>query len=88
MNLGNGRLELQIKPNKVRFDDNQWHKVTVHRKVQEVGIIFLFISFFFFSPPLLLLLVFFSFFFFTKVNIVNVFNYEYPTMYSFIWMKV
>jgi hypothetical protein len=36
MNLGNGRLEMQIKPNRVRFDDNQWHKVTVHRKVQEV----------------------------------------------------
>ena len=43
MNLGNGRLELQIKPNKVRFDDNQWHKVTVHRKVQEVGLICLFL---------------------------------------------
>jgi hypothetical protein len=39
MNLGNGRLELHIKPNRVRFDDNQWHKVTVHRKVQEVGAI-------------------------------------------------
>ncbi|KAJ9589946.1 hypothetical protein L9F63_016930, partial [Diploptera punctata] len=37
MNLGNGRLEMQIKPNKVRFDDNQWHKVTVHRKVQEIS---------------------------------------------------
>nr|CAD7588017.1 unnamed protein product [Timema genevievae] len=35
MNLGNGKLEMSIKPNKVRFDDNQWHKVTVHRKVQE-----------------------------------------------------
>ncbi|GFG40457.1 hypothetical protein Cfor_03909, partial [Coptotermes formosanus] len=37
MNLGNGRLEMQIRPNKVRFDDNQWHKVTVHRKVQEIS---------------------------------------------------
>jgi neurexin len=37
MNLGNGKLEMQIKPHKVRFDDNQWHKVTVHRKVQEVS---------------------------------------------------
>jgi leucine-rich repeat transmembrane neuronal protein 1/2 len=36
MNLGNGKLEMQIKPNRVRFDDNQWHKLTVHRKVQEV----------------------------------------------------
>nr|CAD7425074.1 unnamed protein product [Timema monikensis] len=37
MNLGNGKLEMSIKPNKVRFDDNQWHKVTVHRKVQELA---------------------------------------------------
>jgi hypothetical protein len=25
-----------VKPSKVRFDDNQWHKVLVHRKVTEV----------------------------------------------------
>ncbi|XP_068083571.1 neurexin 1 [Anabrus simplex] len=39
MNLGNGKMEMQmqIKPNRVRFDDNQWHKVTVHRKVQEIS---------------------------------------------------
>ncbi|XP_063235605.1 neurexin 1 isoform X2 [Bacillus rossius redtenbacheri] len=37
MNLGNGKLEMSIKPNRVRFDDNQWHKVTVHRKVQEIS---------------------------------------------------
>ncbi|EFN61331.1 hypothetical protein EAG_01299, partial [Camponotus floridanus] len=29
-----GRLDLHIKPVKVRFDDNQWHKIVVHRKVQ------------------------------------------------------
>lgn len=36
MSLGTGKLEMNIKPNRVRFDDNQWHKLTVHRKVQEV----------------------------------------------------
>lgn len=36
MGLANGKQEMQIKPNKVRFDDNQWHKVSVHRKIQEV----------------------------------------------------
>lgn len=37
MGLANGKQEMQIKPNKVRFDDNQWHKVSVHRKIQEVN---------------------------------------------------
>ncbi|XP_075221682.1 neurexin 1-like [Lycorma delicatula] len=37
MSLGNGKLDLQVKPNKIRFDDNQWHKVTVHRKIQEIS---------------------------------------------------
>lgn len=37
MGLANGKQEMQIKPNKVRFDDNQWHKVSVHRRIQEVG---------------------------------------------------
>ncbi|BES99010.1 Laminin G domain [Nesidiocoris tenuis] len=37
MNLGNGKLDLQIKPKRVRFDDNQWHKLTVHRRVQEIS---------------------------------------------------
>lgn len=37
MSLGNGKLDLQVKPNKIRFDDNQWHKITVHRKIQEVS---------------------------------------------------
>lgn len=36
MGLANGKQEMQIKPNKVRFDDNQWHKVSVHRRIQEV----------------------------------------------------
>lgn len=37
MGLANGKQEMQIRPNKVRFDDNQWHKVSVHRRIQEVG---------------------------------------------------
>lgn len=41
MTLAKGRLDLHIKPARVRFDDNQWHKIVVHRKVQEVIIIFL-----------------------------------------------
>ena len=36
INLGSGKLDVQIRPPKVRFDDNQWHKVTIHRKTQEV----------------------------------------------------
>ncbi|KOX77304.1 hypothetical protein WN51_10910 [Melipona quadrifasciata] len=35
MTLAKGRLDLHIKPVRVRFDDNQWHKIIVHRKVQE-----------------------------------------------------
>ncbi|CAH1399422.1 unnamed protein product [Nezara viridula] len=39
MSLGSGKLELQIKPKRVRFDDNQWHKLTVHRRVQELSLV-------------------------------------------------
>ncbi|EDX13933.1 GD20957, partial [Drosophila simulans] len=35
MGLANGKQEMHIKPSKVRFDDHQWHKVTVHRRIQE-----------------------------------------------------
>jgi len=38
MTLAKGRLDLHIKPARVRFDDHQWHKIIVHRKVQEVTI--------------------------------------------------
>ncbi|XP_024942008.1 neurexin-1 isoform X3 [Cephus cinctus] len=37
MTLANGRLDLHIKPARVRFDDNQWHKISVHRRVQEIS---------------------------------------------------
>lgn len=43
MTLAKGRLDLHIKPARVRFDDNQWHKIIVHRKVQEVMFILLLI---------------------------------------------
>ncbi|CAH1113681.1 unnamed protein product [Psylliodes chrysocephalus] len=39
MGLSNGKQEMQIKPNKVRFDDNQWHKVSIHRRIQEISAI-------------------------------------------------
>ena len=35
--LSSATLEKLVKPSKIRFDDNQWHKVLVHRKVSEVG---------------------------------------------------
>ncbi|XP_035732871.1 neurexin-1-like isoform X7 [Vespa mandarinia] len=37
MTLAKGRLDLHIKPARIRFDDNQWHKIIVHRKVQEIS---------------------------------------------------
>ncbi|XP_076318595.1 neurexin 1-like [Tachypleus tridentatus] len=36
VSLGSGSLERVVRPTKVRFDDNQWHKVLVHRKVREI----------------------------------------------------
>ncbi|XP_061721601.1 neurexin 1 isoform X2 [Cydia pomonella] len=36
MGLGNGKQEMHIKPSKTRFDDHQWHKLTVHRRIQEI----------------------------------------------------
>lgn len=38
MGLANGKQEMHIKPARVRFDDHQWHKVTVHRRIQEVRV--------------------------------------------------
>lgn len=45
MTLAKGRLDLHIKPVRIRFDDNQWHKIIVLRKVQEVMRFIRFISF-------------------------------------------
>ena len=39
INLGSGKLDVQIRPPKVRFDDNQWHRVNIHRKAQEVRMV-------------------------------------------------
>ncbi|XP_076366546.1 neurexin 1-like [Tachypleus tridentatus] len=36
VSLGSGSLERVVRPSRVRFDDNQWHKVLVHRKVREI----------------------------------------------------
>ncbi|XP_026490991.1 neurexin 1 isoform X3 [Vanessa tameamea] len=36
MGLGNGKQEMHIKPSKTRFDDHQWHKLTVRRRIQEI----------------------------------------------------
>lgn len=38
MRLGSGTLDMFIKPNRIRFDDNQWHKISVTRKVQGVRV--------------------------------------------------
>ena len=37
MGLANGKQEMHIKPARVRFDDHQWHRVTVHRRIQEIS---------------------------------------------------
>lgn len=41
INLGSGKLDVQIRPPRVRFDDNQWHRVNIHRKAQEVHFLLL-----------------------------------------------
>ncbi|KAL4134816.1 hypothetical protein QTP88_006525 [Uroleucon formosanum] len=37
MRVGTGSLDMFIKPNRIRFDDNQWHKISVTRKVQGIS---------------------------------------------------
>lgn len=37
MKLGSVVHQKTVKPSKVRFDDNQWHTVLVHRKIREVS---------------------------------------------------
>lgn len=36
MGLSNGKQEMHIKPSRIRFDDHQWHKVSIFRRIQEV----------------------------------------------------
>lgn len=67
MGLANGKQEMHIKPAKIRFDDHQWHKVTIHRRIQEISSITSFCR----------VSKFFSFFFyfiasFFKYNISNI----------------
>ena len=47
MGLGNGKQEMHIKPSKTRFDDHQWHKLTVRRRIQEVNMCILIYNYFF-----------------------------------------
>ncbi len=44
INLGSGKLDVQIRPPRVRFDDNQWHRVNIHRKAQEVYTLYSYIA--------------------------------------------
>ena len=37
LDMGGDPLEVVIRPDKVRFDDNQWHTVSVIRRVKEVS---------------------------------------------------
>lgn len=37
MKVTTGKLDMYIKPNRVRFDDYRWHKVSVHRRIKEVS---------------------------------------------------
>ncbi|CAN7944120.1 unnamed protein product, partial [Ixodes pacificus] len=37
VSLGAGVLEKTVRPARVRFDDNQWHRVVVHRKVRQMS---------------------------------------------------
>lgn len=37
MKVTTGKLDLYIKPNRVRFDDYRWHKVVIHRRIKEVS---------------------------------------------------
>ncbi|VVC42463.1 Concanavalin A-like lectin/glucanase domain,EGF-like domain,Laminin G domain [Cinara cedri] len=37
MRVGTGSLDMFVKPNRIRFDDNQWHKISVTRKIQGIS---------------------------------------------------
>ncbi|XP_066961792.1 neurexin 1 isoform X2 [Macrobrachium rosenbergii] len=37
LDMGGDPLKVTVRPDKVRFDDNQWHTVTVHRTVKEIN---------------------------------------------------
>ncbi|XP_065225027.1 neurexin 1 isoform X2 [Planococcus citri] len=37
MKVTTGKLDMYIKPNKVRFDDYRWHKIILHRRIKEIS---------------------------------------------------
>ncbi|KAI5748220.1 hypothetical protein M8J77_023180 [Diaphorina citri] len=37
LKLAMGKLDMYIRPNRLRFDDNQWHHLSIHRRIQEVS---------------------------------------------------
>ncbi len=37
MKVTTGKLDMYIKPNRVRFDDYRWHKISLHRRIKEVS---------------------------------------------------
>ena len=39
MKVTTGKLDMYIKPNKVRFDDYRWHKIILHRRIKEVRLL-------------------------------------------------
>ena len=36
VDMGGDPLEVVLKPDKIRLDDNQWHTVVINRRVKEV----------------------------------------------------
>ncbi|XP_045116786.1 neurexin-1-like isoform X2 [Portunus trituberculatus] len=37
LDMGGDPLKVTVRPDNVRFDDNQWHRVSVHRTVKEIN---------------------------------------------------
>ncbi|KAI5706940.1 hypothetical protein M8J75_012726 [Diaphorina citri] len=37
LKLAMGKLDMYIRPNRLRFDDNQWHHLSIHRRIQEIS---------------------------------------------------
>ena len=37
VDMGGDPLEVNLKPDKVRLDDNQWHTIVINRRVKEVS---------------------------------------------------
>lgn len=47
MKVTTGKLDMYVKPNRVRFDDYRWHKVSVRRHIKEVSFKFISIQYLF-----------------------------------------